>query len=414
MTTLVGVWLLTLLPSVPLLCIYWAFRTVLVSKKFEMRMILLRGESLTKYLSAYGSTQGKITEDLEDEEARASLVSGIVDQIFRLEYSKSEYLPALLLNVFVTVLLMLLAMSSVGIPMGLPPVLTEHLPNTSEVTDIIAGGVGAFIWGIYELAERYRSGDLAPDSLFRMAARMLIASAVGALVGVIVNERLAWPIAFGVGVLPVATVKSFISERTLKALKLSSAPTIQENPPFTCLQGWNQDVCDKLQLARITSVEQLACTNPFQIFLRSNLDWRVILDLCDQALLVVYIAENAEKIRKLGFRSAVELAVIDWDKDNSEFFADMSRDDVINQIASSLGMETLPVRMLIRSISEDITVSLIATLWSDDTPGEHNDEEQDDDNGTPQEKTVTDKPRDNSDEGEAPPHPRAISTRTSS
>ena len=311
MTRHLGIWLVTLVPSLPLLFIYLAFRSVLDAKKNDMRMLLMRGESLTKYLSTYGRRQESATPDLKDVEALSTFVSSIVNRIFWLQYSDLEYFYAILFNVIVTTLLMTLAMSLVGIPMGLPLVLTDHLPEGVPLKGIIAGGVGALFWGIYEFTERYRSGDLAPDSIFRMGARMLIVSAVGALVGSILNERAVWPVAFGLGVLPTATVRAFLEDKTLKALKLPNAAKVEDDHGPTKLQGWNQEVQDKLRRAGISSIQQLACTNPFQIFLRSNLDWRVILDLCDQALLSIYIGDKAENIRSLGFRSAGELASVD-------------------------------------------------------------------------------------------------------
>lgn len=381
MTKYLGIWLITLLPSLPLLSIYLAFRSVLDAKKNDMRMLLMRGESLAKYLSTYGRRQESTTPDLKDKEALLSFVSSIVNKIFWLQYSDWEYFFAMLFNVVVTVLLMTLAMSSVGIPMGLPPVLMEHLPKGVPLIGILAGGVGALLCGVYEFTERYRSGDLAPDSIFRMGSRMLIVSAVGALVGTVVNEHIAWIAAFGIGFVPITTVKTFLANIALKALKLPSVPENEEDQGLIKLQGWNQEVREKLQRAGIYSVQQLACTNPFQIFLRSNLDWRVILDLCDQALLAVYIGDKAESIRALGFRSASELAEIDWSKDEAEYFSDFTRDDAIKEIAAALKTETLQTRMLIRSLSEDITVELIATLWSDDTPGEHNDDDASPENG---------------------------------
>lgn len=161
---------------------------------------------------------------------------------------------------------------------------------------------------------------------------MLIVSATGALVGAIVNQRLAWPVAFGLGVLPVATVRSFIFDRTLRALKLP----------------------------------------------RSNLEWRVILDLCDQAVLLVYLGEKTERIRPLGIRSAGELAALNWFKDDPAYFTGFTLEDAVREIAALLEMQEPQVRMLISTLSEDVTVSLLATLWSDDTPGQSNDEEEDD------------------------------------
>ena len=217
----------------PLICIYWAFRRVLIAKKFEMRMLLMRGEGLTKYLSAYGNKKDR--ENTEDNEE--VFVAGIVNQIFRLQYGASEYVPALLCNVLIVSLLTAFAMACSGIPLGLPDTVTSHLPETRITTSLLAGGFGAVLWSTYEFAERYRSGDLAPDAIFRMSARTLLLSACGILVGVVVNERLAWPIAFGLGVLPISAIRSFVSSRTLKGLNIASTKAIEADPPVQLSSG---------------------------------------------------------------------------------------------------------------------------------------------------------------------------------
>src|ERR1035438_7926682 len=59
------------------------------------------------------------------------------------------------------------------------------------------------LWGIYELCERYRTGDLPPDVIFVTGARLLFVGATGAIVGALLNDRFAWTVAFGLGVLPM-------------------------------------------------------------------------------------------------------------------------------------------------------------------------------------------------------------------
>jgi hypothetical protein len=146
MPKLIFCWLLTLIPSVPLLLVYFVFRRVLVSKKFEMRMLLERGEALTKYLSAYGGPQQNA--GVPSKEAREELIASIVDQIFRLRYSTLEYLPAIAFSMGANSLLMVLVLSFAGVPLGLP--LQNVLAGNSYLRDVIAGGVGALIWGTYE------------------------------------------------------------------------------------------------------------------------------------------------------------------------------------------------------------------------------------------------------------------------
>lgn len=371
-------WFLTLVPSLPLLLVYFAFRRVLVSKKFEMRMLLERGQALTKYLSAYGGPQQNA--GVTGEKPRDELITSIVDQIFRLRYSTLEYVPAIAFSIAANALLMILALSFAGVCLGLP--LQGNLTGNSYLRDVVAGGVGALIWGTYELCERYRSEDFPPDALFTLSARLLVLGAVGAVVGAVVNDRLAWPVAFALGVLPMSAVREYVAGRARKALHLPDPSTVKAKPPFTALQGWNDELSEKLTRAKIFSVQELACTNQFQLFLRSNLDWRVILDLSDQAMLILYIGEAVEKLRPLGIRSAVELAEINWSKDDPEFFGDLTHSQSIQSIASALKMDEQSVRLLIISLSGDATVNFIGALWSDDTPDD-GDEKEDGEDATP-------------------------------
>jgi hypothetical protein len=101
----------------------------------------------------------------------------------------------------------------------------------------------------------------------------------------------------------------------------------------------------------------------------------VILDLSDQAMLILYIGEAIERLRPLGIRSAVELADINWSKDDQDFFGDLTPAQSIQSIASALGMEEQSVQLLIVSLSGDATVNFLGALWSDDTP----DDDADDD-----------------------------------
>lgn len=371
-------WLLALLPSLPLLLVYWAFRRVLHSKKFEMRMLLQRGETLTKYLSAYGGTPKGTADKAIDDENSDALIHSIVDQIFQLRYSSAEYIPAIVFNVSVTFLLIVLAFSFAGIDLGLPSLLRTYLEANTSLRDIVAGGIGALSWGIYESCERYRSGDLPPDVIFSSGARILLIGAVGAVVGVIANDRLAWPIAFFIGVLPTSTIRSFLADQARKALHIPAPAALQAYPQFDLLQGWNSELSEKLARAEVFSVQELACSNQFQLFLRSNLEWRVILDLSDQALLALYIGQSIEKLRPLGIRSAVELAEIDWSREDKDSFFGFTYDEAIKRIAESLDRDEQSTKLLVRSVAEDATVNFLGALWSDDTPEDDEEDEEED------------------------------------
>jgi hypothetical protein len=323
------VWSLILVPSLPLMVILFAFSKVLHSKKFEMRMLLQRGEALTKYLSAYGGTKQNATDSSAIQISPETDVENIVEQVFQLHYSLPEYVDAAAFNILVNSILMILAFSYAGIDNVVPSALMPYLRGNPYLKDVIAGGLGALIWGIYEFCNRYREGDLPPDAIFSSGARLLFASAAGAIAGELLNDRLAWVVAFGLGMLPTSAIHQFIVERTRKALNIPDISSVAADPSLAFLQGWNTDVSEKFKRAGVTSVQQLACTNQFQLFLRSNIEWRVILDLSDQALLVPYVGDAIQKLRPLGVRGAVELAEFDWSSDDESYFKGFTYYEVI-------------------------------------------------------------------------------------
>ena len=65
---------------------------------------------------------------------------------------------------------------------------------------------------------------------------------------------------------------------------------------------------DRLNEAGISNVQQLAFTDPLRLLVRTNLDWKVILDLVDQAFLALYVGAKIVELRSLGIRGAVELS----------------------------------------------------------------------------------------------------------
>jgi hypothetical protein len=71
---------------------------------------------------------------------------------------------------------------------------------------------------------------------------------------------------------------------------------------------------------------------------------------------------------------------MDWSEDDPKFFSGFSQTQAIDGISATLEMEVEAVRMLIRSISEDVTVGFLGTLWTEDTPVD-DEEDEDEDEG---------------------------------
>lgn len=89
MSESITLWALAVVPALPLFFVYFAFRRVLDSKKFEMEMLLDRGETLTNYLAAYGGSDD--APEHTSDEPQEDQIERIVGQVFRLHYPTAEY-----------------------------------------------------------------------------------------------------------------------------------------------------------------------------------------------------------------------------------------------------------------------------------------------------------------------------------
>lgn len=348
-----------------------------IPRKLEIETLLRRGATLTRYLAAYGGSAEAPIRELPSE----GQTKKIVEQVFQLHYRLAEYICALIFSGIMIFVLVALAFLLAGIPLGLPEDLKVALYSRPAVRNIVAGGVGALVWSIYELIERYRSRDLPADGFFAVGLRILVVGTVSAIIGVVVNDNVAAPLSFGIGALPLNNVLDYITRRTRKQLGISEPSAIQSDPSFNSLQGWNADVSQRLARAGVSTLQALACANQFELYLRSSLDWRIILDMSDQALLILYVGDRIQALRPFGIRSAVELAQLDW-SEGEEYFEGINREMLLERLGKALGLEDVEVRHLIRSVSNDATVNFLASLWSDATPSEEDDIEEEPDEPT--------------------------------
>ena len=120
---------------------------------------------------------------------------------------------------------------------------------------------------------------------------------------------------------------------------------------MTYIDGIAQ-VQERLAEAGVFSAQQLAFADPLRILVRTNFDFKVILDWVDQAFLVCYVRDKRPKLALLGIRGAIELAQVE------------AGASVLPKIAAALEVTDPEVKSLIGTIHGDATTEFLSEMWS--------------------------------------------------
>ena len=337
---LIWAWIIIFIPAALYLWLFFSYLQVVANKRNELERILSRGGAMSKYISAYGSS------DETPQQVAARL-------LIRNNYAVLSYLRAFGFTALLTTMASAVAVVKSGLPTGLPRSLSELIRTAPSVPAILAGCAGAFVWGLYELLRRYRVGDLTPSAVYFTGIRLLVLAGVGPSLSTVLNAEFSWAIAFGLGVIPLNTIADIASEPTRRALKLAPGATANIDPLFLNVQGLTAEMIDRLSEAGIQNVQQLAFTDPLRLLVRTNLDWKVILDLIDQSFLIVFVGNKVEKLRPIGIRGAVEFSAL---PENPH--------PIITAIGEILEYKPEEVELLINAFLGDPTTSFIGELWS--------------------------------------------------
>jgi len=348
-------WCLVVAPSLPYVFLSIAYRRTVAYKRLSIESLMSRHGVFERYITQFG----KVGQHPED----------VVQKLFDLTYHPRTYVVAVNFNVAVIAAGTAIALLRAGIALGLPKAL-EELMRASPAT-LVAGIAGAYVLNLYEVLGRYRTGDLSPSSLHFTWLHMIVAAIVAPLLSAAFAPGVNVAVAFGIGVFPLKdsldAAKDFAKKRLqpLQTAKPSEGPTLHK------LQGFTEEIIDRLAEEGITSAEHLAYADPIRLLLRTNVAWAAILDLIDQALLFIYVDSGVEKLRPIGVRGSIELAAVYDRFVNAKVEEAIQRSEhEVQMIAARLELTREESLNLILTFFEDIQVNLIwgltETLDSDD------------------------------------------------
>lgn len=231
----------------------------------------------------------------------------------------------------------------------------------SAQPSVVAGFAGAFVWGMYDFVDRFRILNLSPAALQMTWFRLLLGPVLGYYIQFVVKDTLGPFLAFAVATLPVPDVAEWVRDKARSTLSMTASQAAA--PRWELLQGLTPDMVPRLIEADVSSVAHLANQDPINLLRRTNVEWRNVLDMMDQAYLCTYVDDKLPRLRSRGIRGAIEMAILHGRLQSDDLNARKESEDLVKALMADLGTDEASVRNLARNLYEDPQVDLVWTLW---------------------------------------------------
>jgi hypothetical protein len=232
----------------------------------------------------------------------------VVMELFTLYYGPITYVLPIIMNVVVIALGIMIGMVLAKVPFALPSGVGD-LVRTAPITLSLGFG-GAYIQSLYDTLRRCRESDLSAYSLHFTWVHMVLASILAPLVSKAFAPEVGQFVSFGLGLFPLKDTFEYARNMAKKKLEISLEPEEVKGLPMGLVEGLNKKVVDRLDEEGITSIVDLAYSDPIKLFLKTNYPWAWVIDVMDQALLINYIGAKIEALRPIGIRGSIEMSVL--------------------------------------------------------------------------------------------------------
>ena len=162
--------------------------------------------------------------------------------------------------------------------------IAGHASDITLPVTAIASLLGAYMWIVWDQLNRFRSRDFTIHDLYGCSFRLVISPPVAYFIGGSFDDHLEPLFAFILGGVPTGLLFTIVRRTGGKRLGLDE--TSEDGPTeLVKLQGVSRAVAERFQNEGITTIPQLAWTEPVDLAIRTNFDFDYVLDCQSQAIL---------------------------------------------------------------------------------------------------------------------------------
>ncbi len=225
----------------------------------------------------------------------------------------------------------------------LPRVSPLQFPQYGSRLVLGMAFLGAYVWGLHYIFQRYSLNDLVPSVYYSLGIRMILASLTALVLynatdvllegesGKIVNTL--WPaIAFVIGMFPRPGLR-WLMDR-LPILSSEDHPSVRKTP-LTMIEGIGSYDSLRLEELGIDTCYDLATTDFVPLILKTPYSARQLVDWILQAKLCACFGDGITDLRVNGLRTIIDLGRLE-DAELEELAAETSltRSSLLNARAS--------------------------------------------------------------------------------
>ena len=246
---------------------------------------------------------------------------------------------------------------------GLPAAVfdfTVKIPTLAA----IAGFVGAYVWGLYDFVDRFRILSLPPSALHMIWFRIVLGAVLGAFSEQIIVKDFAPFFAFALASIPVPSLLKWVQDTASQRFAIGGQTPVVP-PQWELVQGLTPDIISRLNEAGVSSVAHLGNQDPVRLMRSTNIEWRNVLDMMDQAYLASYVGKDIEKLRAKGIRGSIEMGTVYQRFRDPDPRRSSNAAEVMKSLAADLGIDEASVQNLARNLWADPQVDRIWSLWFD-------------------------------------------------
>jgi hypothetical protein len=239
------------------------------------------------------------------------------------------------------------------------------LPQEAGTIPVVAAAAlaGAYMWVLDDLIVRNRRLDLSPANLSWGAFRFVTAVPFGYAFAYIFIQSVAVPVAFLIGSFPTRTLRRVAGR--LAARQMNVGELGEEGvSELERLQGINTSNAEAFADEGVTTILQLAYSDPIDLTIRTSLGFSYVVDCVSQALAWIYFEDELKTLRKNSLRGAQEIANFISELDDSKDQKAQARAKAaLQQIAQELRKKPESLERTFREIAEDPYTQFLWNAW---------------------------------------------------
>jgi len=204
----------------------------------------------------------------------------------------------------------------------------------------VAALMGAFMRTLYDQIVDSVRREMAPSSLIWAAFRIAVAVPIAYSLATPLKSEFGPSLAFLLGFFPTRELFSFARRVAVKRFDFGESGEAAENELQLRIQGIDQRQAERFADNRVTTVLQLAYSDPVKLAIRGGFEFDYVVDCISQALLWIYLEADLNKVRKFGFRGAQEASNL-WDELQERVTDDLVDADTQARAALQQAMQSL-------------------------------------------------------------------------